>query len=146
MYFWLEEKYIDKSDDIQLWESNLPHYIFPRTHNTPEFIRKCHACYLPSQRAIIAPTGEILFAITPQAIDQMIQAPTIENATPFSYEALVELYQKLDFSKRAKTLQIFLTKDAPLPTKNPSYPSSIFPKRAKKFITTISYLLGYYSD
>ena len=146
MYYWLEDKFINKSDHIQLWESNFPHNIFPCTPNTPEFVRKCHACYLPSQRAIITPTGEILFTITPQAIDQMMQAPTAENATPFSHEALVELYQKLDFSKRAKTLECFLTEDALLPKKYPPYPSSIFLERAKKIITVISYLLGYYSD
>lgn len=72
MYCWLEDKYIDKSNDIQLWESNLPHYIFPRTHNTPNFIRKCHAPYLRSQRTIVTLTGEILFTITPQAIDHMM--------------------------------------------------------------------------
>ena len=86
----------------------MPHYIFPHTHSTPELIRKCHACYLPSQRAIISPTGEILFTITPQDIDQIMQALTIENATPFSHEALIELYQKLDFEKRAKNLELFL--------------------------------------
>lgn len=71
MYCWIEDKFIDKYDDIQLCESNSPHYISPHTHITPKFFRKCHECFLPSQRAIIAPTREILFTITPQAIDQM---------------------------------------------------------------------------
>lgn len=35
MYCWLEDKYIDKFDDIQLWVSNFPHYNFPHTHTTP---------------------------------------------------------------------------------------------------------------
>ena len=61
----------------------------------------------------------------------MMQAPNIENATPFSYEALVEIYQKLDFAKRAQTLELFLTQDAALPKENTPYPSSIFPERAK---------------
>lgn len=99
-------------------------------------------CYLPSQRAIIAPTGEILFTITPQAIEQKMQALRVENSTPFSRESLVELYQKLEFYKRAKTLEFFLTEDASLPKKNPLYPSFIFPERAKKIITIISYLVG----
>ena len=81
MYCWLRDKYLDKSDDIQLWESNLSLYISPHTHSTPNFVRKCHASYFPTQRAILTPTGEILFTITPQAIDQMIEAPTVENAT-----------------------------------------------------------------
>lgn len=32
-----------------------------------------------------------------------------------------------------------------MPKKNPPYPSSIFPERAKQIITIISYLLGHYS-
>lgn len=76
----------------------------------------------------------------------MMQAPTTENATPFSHEELIELYQKLDFTKRAKTLELLLIEDAPLPKKNHPYPSSIFPERTKKIVTVISYLLGYYLD
>ena len=34
----------------------------------------------------------------------------------------------------------------PLPKKNPPFPSSIFPKRAKKIIKVISYRLVYYLD
>lgn len=64
MHYWLEDKFIDNSDDIRLWESNFPHYIFPHTHN--------------------APTGDILCNIASQSIKKMMQAPIIENATPFS--------------------------------------------------------------
>lgn len=87
-----------------------------------------------------------MFTITAQAIDQMMQAPSVENATPYSYEALVELYQKLDFAKRAQTLELFLTQDNSLPKKNAPCSSSIFPKRATHNITVVSYLLGYYSN
>lgn len=142
MYYWLEDKYIDKHNDIQLWESKLAHYISPHTHNTPRFVRKCHAHYLPRQRSIIPTTREILSTITPQAIDQMVQAPTVENATSFPYESLVELYQKLDFSKRAKRLELFLKEDDSLLKKNPLYPSCIFPESVKHNIIVISYLLG----
>ena len=65
MYFWLEEKWIVKFDEIQLWECNLPYFIFPPTHSAPNFIRKCHASYLPSQRAIVNYNGQVMFTITP---------------------------------------------------------------------------------
>ena len=61
----------------------MPHYIFPHTYNAPAFIQKCQACNIPSQRAIIAPTGEILFTVTTQSIDQMMQAPSVEKKYPF---------------------------------------------------------------
>lgn len=88
IYYWLEEKQYDKSDEIGLWESNLPHYIFPVTFQAPEFIRRCQDCYVPAQRAIIAPIGDILFTITAKSIDQMMLAPYVENVAPFSLEAL----------------------------------------------------------
>ena len=88
LYCWLEDKNTNKTDEIGLWESNLPHYIFPLTFQAAEFTRRCQACYVLAQRAIISPTGDILFTITTQFIDQMMLAPTMENAAPFSLEAL----------------------------------------------------------
>ena len=66
----------------------------------------------------------------------MLQAPIFEDAIPFSYEALEELYQKLDSPSRAKNLESFMATNAPKPTKNPLYPSSIFPDREKSFNKT----------
>lgn len=40
----------------------------------------------------LLPSLEKFFLLTPQAIDEMMQAPTVENSTPFSYEEFVELY------------------------------------------------------
>jgi len=39
----------------------------------------------------------------------MMQAPIIEGTAPFSHEILSEIYQRLEFTKRAKTLEIFMT-------------------------------------
>lgn len=76
----------------------------------------------------------------------MLQAPIVENTIPFSYEALIGLYQGLDFASRAKTLKLFMTPNAPIPTTNPPYPSSTFLERTKHIVTTLSYLLGYHND
>lgn len=40
---------------------------------------------------------------------------------------------------------MFLPEDAQLPKKNPPYPSSIFPDKAKHIISLLSYFLGCYS-
>ena len=76
----------------------------------------------------------------------MIQAPIIEGASPFSHEILSEMYQRLDFSKRAKSLELLMTEQTPLHSKNPPYSSSVFPDRTRHIVTALSYLLGYYSD
>jgi hypothetical protein len=69
---WLRDTFLDQSDEIGLWESNLPLYIFPQVHHFPEFALKCQVHYLHNQRTIISSSGETLFFIIPEAIDQMM--------------------------------------------------------------------------
>jgi len=110
IYCWWEDKFVEETDDIGLWDTTFPFYIFPKTHSYPELIRKCQSSYNPQQRVVIVPTREILFTIDAKSIMQMMQAPIIEGTTPFSHEILSEMYQRLDFAKRAKSLELFMTK------------------------------------
>jgi hypothetical protein len=91
---WLREVFLDQSDEIGLWESNLPLYLFPQIHHFPEFALKCQAHYIPEQRAIISSSGEILFLITPESIDQMMQIPRADSASPFNLEILTNYTRK----------------------------------------------------
>jgi hypothetical protein len=54
---WFKDTFIDQSDEIRLWETNLPLYLFPQVHHFPEFSLKFQAHYLPDQRAIISSSG-----------------------------------------------------------------------------------------
>ena len=94
---WLKEVFLDQSDEIGLWESNLPLYLFPQIHHFPEFALKCQAHYILDQRAIVSSSGEVLFFITPEDIDQMMQIPRVDSVSPFNLEILTELYQKMNF-------------------------------------------------
>jgi hypothetical protein len=94
---WLREIFLDQSNEIGLWESNLPLYLFPQIHHFPEFALKCQAHYIPEQRVVISSSGDTLFIITPKDIDQMMQIPSVESASPFNLEVLTELYQKMNF-------------------------------------------------
>ena len=87
-----------------------------------------------------------MFTINAQSIQKMMHAHTPKQSVPFSYESLRETYQRIDFSSRAKTLQHFMETNAPMPIKNPPYPTSTFPERTKKIVIVLSYLLGYHSD
>ena len=80
----------------------------------------------------MAPSGDILFTIIAQSIDQIMLAPSMENSTHFSLEALTQIYQNLDFATRAKMFESFLPENDQLPKKNPPYPSSIFLDQQKK--------------
>jgi hypothetical protein len=143
---WLKEVFLDQSDEIGLWESNLPLYLFPQIHHFPEFALKCQAHYIPEQRAIVSSSGEILFLITPETIDQMMQISRADSASPFNLEIITELYQKLSFPQRAQIFELFLPQSAQLPTTNPPYPSSLFSIKGNQVITSLCALLGYFSD
>jgi hypothetical protein len=143
---WLREVFLDQSDEIGLWESNLPLYLFPQIHHFPEFALKCQAHYVPDQKAIVSSSGDVLFFITPEDIDQMMQITRPESASPFNLEILTELYQKMTFPQRAQIVELFLPTSAPLPSTNPPYPSSLFSTKGNQIISSLCALLGYYSD
>jgi hypothetical protein len=94
----MKDNFLDQSDEIGLWESNLPLYMIPQTYLFPKFVLKFQASYLPSQRSITSCNDEIMFTITSETINQMLQIPQNKSTTPFFVEALNELYHKLTFS------------------------------------------------
>jgi hypothetical protein len=94
---WLREVFLDQSDEIGLWESNLPLYLFPQIHHFLEFTLKCQAQYILEQRVVVSSSGDTLFFITPEDIDQMMQIPRVDSTSPFNLEILTELYQKMTF-------------------------------------------------
>jgi hypothetical protein len=119
---------------------------FPRfiiSQNSPS---NAKAHYIPEQKAIISSSGDVLFFITPEDIDQMMQVTHAESASPFSLEILTELYQRMTFPQRAHIFELFLPTSAPLPSTNPPYPSSMFSTQGNQIISSLCALLGYYSD
>ena len=109
---WFKDTFIDQSDEIGLWQSSLPLYLFPQVYHFPEFALKCQAHYLPDQRAIVSSSGETLFLITPEAIDQIMQVPRVKLRFPLTIEILTEMYQNLSFPQRAHSFEIFLSQDS----------------------------------
>jgi hypothetical protein len=143
---WLREVFLDQSDEIGLWESNLPLYLFPQIHHFPEFALKCQAHYIPEKRVVVSSSGEILFLIMPESIDQMMQIPRADSTSPFDLEILTELYQKMTFPQRAQIFNLFLPTSTQFPSTNPPYPSSMLSTKGNQVISSLFSLLGYYSD
>jgi hypothetical protein len=137
---------LDQSDEIGLWESNIPLYIFPQIHHFPEFSLKSEAHYLPNHRVIVSSSGETLFTITPETIDHMMQIPRAKSFSPFTIEILTEIYQKLSFPQRAHIFYLFLPESAQFLKKNPPYHFSMFSAKGNQVISSLYCLLGYYSD
>jgi hypothetical protein len=90
--------------------------------------------------------GEIIFLITPETIDQMMQISRADSVSPFNLEIITELYQKMSFPQRAQIFELFLPQYAQFPTTNPPYPSSLFSIKGNQIITSLCALLGYFSD
>jgi hypothetical protein len=100
LHSWIKNIFLDQSDEIGLWESNLPLYMFHQNQNFPKFALRCQARYLPDQRAIVSSSSETLFTVTAESIDQMLQIPRNDSTIPFSIESLNNMYQKLTFPQR----------------------------------------------
>ena len=143
---WLREVFLDQSDEVGLWESNLPLYMFPQVHHFPEFALKCRAHYVPELKAIVSSLGNVLFFITPEDINQMLQVTRPDSVTPFILEVLIELYQKMTFPQRAQIFELFSPPSSPIPTTSPPYPSSIFSIKGNQIVSAMCALLGYFSD
>jgi hypothetical protein len=82
----------------------------------------------------------------PESIDQMMQIPRADSASPFNLEILTELYQKMTFPQRTQIFKLFLSPSAQFPSTNPPYPSSMFSTKGNQIISSLCSLLGYYSD
>jgi len=103
VYNWCYGKSVEKGDkDIPIWESNMPRYIVPLTHFVPEFIRLCQAYYMQEQRCIVNKEKDILFYITEESINSMLQMNHDPNSASLSIEDLTQLYLDLDFNARFK--------------------------------------------
>ena len=72
IHCWSKDIYLNHIDDIGLWESNFPKYQFPEVHVFPKIVHMCHACYIPSERAIMSPNQKVLFTITAESINEML--------------------------------------------------------------------------
>lgn len=143
---WNKDKFLNQNDDIQLWESNSPKYLFPQVYQFPEIIHLCQLCYFPSQRTIVSPNHQSLFTITTRSINQMLQIHPKPNEAPFSIENLIDPYLKLYLPKRSQILQTFLLEKSQVPTDNPPYFATIFSERARQIVTMLSCILGYITN
>ena len=90
LHDWLKHKYLDLSDELVLWESSLPQFIFPQTHHFPDFVSWFQFRYIPNQRAIVTQKGDIVFIVTTKYISQMLQLHISDSMKSFSVVSLIE--------------------------------------------------------
>jgi len=71
-FFEIRNSYRNKADIFGIWESHMPIYYLPSVNVFPNLIHQCCANYEPSQRAVMDPSGNILFHITTQSINEIL--------------------------------------------------------------------------
>lgn len=69
----IRNSYLSNSNIYGIWESNLPRYYLPSVNVFPDIIHQCCANYDPVSKAIITPYQTVLFYITVESINEMLQ-------------------------------------------------------------------------
>ena len=74
----------------------------------------------------MSPDQKVLFTITTESINDMLQVQPGPNLTPLSIRYFLGQYTKLSPSKLAQLFQTFIVEDKPIPKDAPPYVSTIF--------------------
>lgn len=95
----LRNNHLNNNDFYGIWESNLPIYFLPSVNVFPEIIHLCCKNYQPTQRAVKTPLGTILFHITPDSINQMLNLKPTQLLFPLTMKFLLDEGPKLSSSE-----------------------------------------------
>ena len=104
----LKAQHLNGADILGIWDSNLPIYNLPQVNALPDLIHRCQECYDPCQKAILSPTGSILFHITLETINEMLHFYTARPLTPLSMLDLVKKGSNLSSAQIIKINQLFI--------------------------------------
>ncbi len=91
----LKARHKDGTDILGIWDSFLPIFKLPQVNQFPDLIHLCAVCYDPMQRAVLDPTGAVVFYMTPEAIREMLQFKTQKKLVPLSLMDLINQGAKI---------------------------------------------------
>jgi len=138
----IRAKHRSSTDILGIWESHLPVYFLPQVNVFPDLIHQCCQNYDPNQRAVLSPSGSVLFHITPKAMNQILQFQSAKPLAPLSMQLLVDQGAKLSSSQITRISQLFMQPDSQ-PQQPPPFLHVWFNDIGKVLVNMISYILGY---
>ena len=138
----MRRKHKSGTDILGIWKSNMPVYYLPQVNAFHDLIHQCCENYDPNQRAVLAPSGSVLFHITPQAINQMLYFQTTKPLAPLSMQLLLDQGAKLSSSQITRIVELFMQLDCQ-PWKPPPYLHVWFNEIGKLLVNMISCILGF---
>jgi len=120
----------------------MPIYYLPSVNVFPDLIHQCHANYEPTQRAVMAPSGDVLFHITPESINEMLHFRPTQPLAPLSMGLLLDQGTKLTSAELTRIAQLFIKPNCQ-PQHPPPYHHAWFTEVGKFVVDMISYILGF---
>ncbi len=104
----LKIKHNSGIDILGIWDSFLPIFKLPQVNVFPDLIHRCAACYDPTQRAVLDPSGSVVFYVTPVAIREMLNFQTDKKLVPLSLMDMIKQGAKLTDAQVTKINQMFM--------------------------------------
>ena len=138
----LKAQHLSGADILGIWDSNLPIYNLPQVNPMPELIHRCQECYDPCQRAVLSPTGSILFHITPESINEMLHFHTAKPLTPLYMQNLIKKGNKLSNDQIIKINQLFVQPGSEA-IRTPPIGYHYLNELGRMLVDLISYVLGF---
>ena len=96
------------TDILGIWDSFLPIFKLPQVNMFPDLIHRCAACYDPTQRVVLDPSGSVVFYVTPAAIREMLNFKTAKKLVPLSLMDLIKQGVKLTDAQITKINHLFI--------------------------------------
>lgn len=117
-------------------------YFLPSVHVFPDIIHHCCANYDPNQREVMSPSQTILFPITSQSINEMLEFHSSHALTPLSMGYLLEKAPQLSQSELIHICQMFMDPKHQ-PKGPPPYMQVFFTDTGKLIIDMIASITGF---
>jgi len=141
-YCQLRNTHLDNSDQYGIWQSNLPLYFLPSVNIFPEIIHLCAENYDQNLRAVKSPSGSILFHITPDSINQMLNYNQTQLLYPFSVEYLLDVGSRLSAPDIEIIARKFMKADCQ-PSGPPPFSYKDFNEVGQLLIDMVTSVLGF---
>ena len=104
----LKIKHETRTDVLGIWDSFLPIFKLPQVNPFPDLIHLCADGYDATQRAVLDPSGSVVFYITPEAIREMLQFKTEKKLVPLSLIDLIKQGAKMTDAQITKLNQLYI--------------------------------------
>jgi len=91
----------------------------------------------------MSPSQTILFTITTESINEMLQLQPGQNLTPLSIGSLLDQFPKITTAKLVEMFQTFIREERHIPKDPPPYVTAIFSPLGQDIVAMISSVLGY---